>query len=561
MLAERGLADMTKRKYIAVWASYLLLLIVATIAGVVFGNRSNIFTLISGAVQMPIYLGLLTVWVFSVHQRVLKAQTKRLLEAVGGLLMLWFLLRGIKYYLLPIFGNPEDIKRYFWYGYYIPMLLLPALLVLISCSLRQPDGYLLPKRVSAILFAVSILFILTVATNDLHQLVFKFPDGAAVFKDSDYTYGFLYYVLAAWIVGCALASFVIMLKKSRLRNEKIVWMPLLPLLICVIYGILYININGRYIIMDFTRMYCFLLLAILELMIYVGLIPSNTHYKELFAASDLPVLITDTDLLHRSYSRAPLKSDTEVLREATESGAVTRDGMRVSAYPINGGYVFWQDDMTELYEITEELGELDGELKDQYMVAQEEYRTSRRRQSLAEKNRLYNIMQNETEERVNKLDGLIAKLDAATDKGEICRLTSEISVLCAYLKRRNNLLFIKEGSGDISGKELTYCIKESLALYSLCVGSVNLNSDLSRAMPFDMITKLYDAFEYALEASLDSTSELFVTLTENECGAVLRMNFVCTSDLSRLADLGFTVEDEGGEWALEYTVREGGGDR
>lgn len=547
------------QRQVTSWALFILMLFVALLCCKINEDRSVVVSILLVVMQTAIYIGLVVIWVISASRRIVQVQTRKLFRVIGVLLCFWFWERGMRYYVLGWFDSAVTIKRYFWYGYYIPLLALPISVLIIACTLRKPDTYRLPKPAIVSLVVPSLLLLLGVMTNNLHQQVFRFPAYMTVFSDDEYSYGILYYLCLIWIAGCAVASILVMLKKYRLPNgKKILWLPLFPIALGACYAIGYIFYEVPYV-MDFTTAYSFLLIAVLETAISVGLIPSNTHYEELLAASDLPMVIAEQSMQPVFASRSAGQLDPTLMRKAVDNGFVTEDGKRISAYPITNGYVFWGDDITKLLQMNENLQEMRSELKEQYLVTQKAYQTSRKRQVLVEKNRLYNIMQSETQEKVETLSALTEKLNKEVDKDDIHALVVEAAVLCAYLKRRNNLLFIREGSDVINGAELTYCIRESLKNFELSGALVEMKAELSKTLSFETITKIYDMFETALEAALHTTEELFVVLQENEDAVLLRMNFVCRIDLSDLSSVGFQVDqDDDREWVLEYVEREGG---
>ena len=73
------------------------------------------------------------------------------------------------------YGMPTTL-RYACYLYYIPMLLLPTVSLYLAFYIRQPENYKLPER-RCLLFFPALFLIGIVLTNDLHQLVFTFPEG------------------------------------------------------------------------------------------------------------------------------------------------------------------------------------------------------------------------------------------------------------------------------------------------------------------------------------------------------------------------------------------------
>ncbi len=552
-----------KRKYIRSWILCVFVLLVALICREINENQTLLISTMLGVIQTVIYTGLVAFWGVSVRRRIVQPQIRRLLQYVGALMLFWFSDRGIKYYALNLFDGMENIKRYLWYLYYIPMLLLPIIMLMIAFSIRKSENYRLTKKTVVTLISVSVLLFIAVITNDLHQLVFDFPTDAVFFSDSEYSYGVLYFLCLGWIIGCILASLVIMIKKCRLpKSKKVLWLPLVPMAVCIGYCIAYVTGNVT-LFDDITIIDCFLLIAILETAITVGLIPSNIHYAALFRVSDLSAIITDKALnpVYTSHVAVIHEKETmaKAVQKAVENASVTENGIRLSAYSIGGGYSFWEEDVTELYEAIEELADVRAELKEEYIVAREVYQTFRKRQSLVEKNRLYNIMQSETKAKTEALCSLLKKLSETDSQSEKQSLTVELALYFAYLKRRNNLLFLKESSDIIRSDELIFCIRESLDNFRLFGAETNMNIDLHLDMHFRNVIQMYDAFEAALEMALKETRELFVTLNKNGNAAILHMGFVCTADLSSLADVGFIVSDEGDdEWILKYTVKEGG---
>ena len=209
---------------------------------------------------------------------------RRYLLAIAGLM----LLRTVKY-------NTYNItaERFLWYGCYLPMLFSPVLAVLVALSLGKPENYRLPKWTHFLYLPSALLFLL-VLTNDLHQLVFLFPNG--VLSDDDYRYGAGCYVVLVWMVLCAAASLVLILPKCRIpQSRRYLWLPVVSFVLVLMYCGAYIK--GIYWVWllagDLTVSMCLIFTAIFESCIQCGLIQSNTHYEELFHASTIGALITD----------------------------------------------------------------------------------------------------------------------------------------------------------------------------------------------------------------------------------------------------------------------------
>lgn len=305
-----------------------------------------------GILRAVIYLGLLTAWGISIKTRILQTQVRRYLLAVAGLMLLWLILRTVKYNLYNM-----TAERFLCYGYYLPMLFIPVLAVLVALSLGRPENYRLPKW-TQLLCLPSALLLLLVLTNDLHQFVFIFPTG--VLSSHEYTYGTGYYVVLAWMVLCAAAALALILAKCRIpHTHRFLWLPVAPFVLALAYCAAYIK--GIYWVWllagDLTVSLCLIFTAIFENCICCGLIQSNTGYAALFAASTVKARITDEDLRMQSVSAAADRNfSQDSLRRAAEGEPIPLDDHTLlRSHPIRRGYVFWEEDITELASVTAQL--------------------------------------------------------------------------------------------------------------------------------------------------------------------------------------------------------------
>lgn len=130
-------------------------------------------------------------------------------------MVFWFILRSMKYYFITDIG----IARQLWYWYYLPMLFIPLFSLFVALSLGKPANAKLSKTTLLLLAIPTVLCLLFELTNDLHQLVFSFPEGEAWTGENN-GYRFGYYIVLGWEIFCALAAFVIMLIKCRLSQRK-----------------------------------------------------------------------------------------------------------------------------------------------------------------------------------------------------------------------------------------------------------------------------------------------------------------------------------------------------
>ena len=69
-----------------------------------------------------IYVFLFSAWCYSLWIRIVQTQVRRYLLAISALMVLWILLRSIKFSI-----ENTDAERWLWYFYYFPMLFIPML--------------------------------------------------------------------------------------------------------------------------------------------------------------------------------------------------------------------------------------------------------------------------------------------------------------------------------------------------------------------------------------------------------------------------------------------------
>lgn len=318
----------------------------------------------SGFLRTVLYNILIFSWAVSVWWRILHAQTRRCLLGAAALMLFWLDIRLIRY----DFAQTPEMLRRLWYAYYIPMLLIPTLALYTLFFLDRGQSAPLYKYRHLIFVFPVVLFSLAL-TNDCHQLAFAFPPGQEVLGSPDYTYRFVYYLCLLWIFSCAVFTVVYLVRRCRIPHTKrILWLPLVPIFLATLYALLYkhiLNVPWMHAIAgDMTVVQCLTFTATFEACIQCGLIQSNMGYATLFEVSMAKGLITDRAFVpvQCSMQAAPLRE--EQLRQAL-TGSVQLDATtQLHGHPIRKGYVFWQEDITELVELLEQLRLTQEELHD-----------------------------------------------------------------------------------------------------------------------------------------------------------------------------------------------------
>ena len=515
-----------------------------------YASRHIFHSPVVSHLRSGIYVFLFSAWSYSLWNRIVQTQVRRYLLAISALMVLWILLRSIKYSI-----ENTDAERWLWYFYYFPMLFIPMLSIFVSRSLGTGEDFRLP-RWTKILYVPTLLLLLLVLTNDLHQQVFSFPSG--VLSDREYRYESGHFFVLAWEALCAGFAFLSMVKNCRIpRSRRIRWLPLVPLALSMAYAYAYVKKAHWVWVLagDITVAQCLMFTGIFESCIQCGLIQSNRGYDELLEATTLPVQITDENFCtkHASATMRPPLPQSE-LRQITQDTVQLDDDTLLKRHKLRRGWAFWKEDVSELNQLRQELELACDELRDVVDVLAAENAQHARLLKLTEENRLYDMMEAQTARQIAMLQERLTELKKTDDPARAERLLGQIIVIGTYIKRRSNLIFVGVQRGAISVQELRLCLNESsenIIVYGAdCKTIVKGEGQLT----VEQATQVYDLFEAVVETELESLRALLISV---EVGAQVEVT-LCVSAAESLC--GLRTQFPGLEWeqdedGLQYVTR------
>ena len=531
------------------------------VAGMVFSaialrvlGKFDILIVPVGIARSLIYIALYIGWGISVSKRIIQVQVRHYLIAVSGLMVFWFVIRSMKYYFITDIG----IARQLWYWYYLPMLFIPLFSLFVAISLGKPENAKLSKTALVLLSIPTVLCLLLVLTNDLHQLVFSFPKGE-VWTDKNNGYTFGYYIVLGWEIICALAAFVIMLIKCR-HSQRKKYLPFLLLAASIVYALIYVSgvewlqlIGG-----DITAAQCLMFTGILECCIQCGLIQTNTGYKALFEAGSIGAQIVDTDYDTRYASSNAPELTADMMRSAQRDAAMLDNNTMLRSSKINGGYVLWQEDITDLTALLQKLEENRKTISESNYVEQENYKTKVKINTVREKNRLYDRLQAQTAHQIELLDQLLTQYEAEPDPDIRRSLLAKAAVIGAYIKRRGNLMFIGEKSDVTDTAELSACLDESFANLELMGVECAVDIPGKNSIDIRDAIRVYDFFEAVTEAAMDDICFVWLKARSLEEAVIFYLQVESKTGLSALSGLADTCACEEGVWCFSLRIGKAG---
>ena len=545
-----------QKKNIIVGVVVALLVIFAAVSRKICSDPEidRVLSLIRGI----IYISIMAAWGVTVHLRIVQKQVRQYLGAISLLIILWLTIRTVKYEFV------EDITAvcYLWYGYYFSMLFIPLFAVFVSLSLGKSEDYRIPKW-TRVFYIPAFLIFLMVFTNDLHQCVFVFTGGGE-WSDLSYEYSFGIYIAVAWQVLCAASAIVIMIIKCRIpQSKKFFGLPLVLLAAATVYTALYaIKVPWiMYVAGDFTVSLCLFTVGIFECCIQCRLIQSNTGYDRLLSITTIGAHITDEKLNIKNSSKTAAKLTGEVMAQAVNGSVMIDENTVLKSHRIHKGYVFWQEDVSELAYITKKLEQTQEELRDTGDVLKAESEQKAHWLQIVEENRLYDMIESQTAPQVARLKGILEKLKKADELAEAQKLLAEIVVIGTYIKRRSNLIFVAGQKDSVAAEELLLCINETasnLKLYGIeCKVIYRIGGQFSPGAA----NLIYDFFKAVIEKSLNSLKEILLYVEEDGTALNINISTACDCNLTELDGrfTSFTAEhDEDGIWCLSLMLEKDG---
>ena len=461
-----------------------------------------------------IYLLILSVCLvmYYAHRVVKSGALSLMMRLLSWMGLLLILLRGIKY---SAFAEVGVLARHTWYLYYVPMLLMPLLLFYISLLVSPKRDLGIPKG----WFWVSVITIILIAfvlTNDSHQLVFSFHPHFENW-DNDYTHGWLFYVITVWQYALYLTAIGVLIIKCRISSaKKNAWIMLIPFGIGVGINSLLLSetmpkLNGTQLI-QFPEALIFTVAIELECCMQLGLIPTNTDYGKLFQKFSIAAQIADkrgTPIYASSLAR-PLTAAQFALDDASRIGEHTV----LHKMPIPGGFGFWQDDMTALDRLNDELAEAKENLAQEAELIRLRNDLKEKETKIEQRTLVYDTIAKRTQRQSQAISRLAESARQSNDIEFKEASRKQITLLGAYIKRYANLMLLSQEQSVIAVGELGISVSEVLRYLNFCGIPSEFINNADGTVSADTALTVFEAFEALLEANYKSLRGAFVNLSE-----------------------------------------------
>ena len=475
------------------------------------------------------------VWGFSVHIRCSDAQIRHRLKAIAALVGLWMLDVLIKY-RSPI--QDSRIIALLWYLYYVPMTAIPALCLLCAIRAAALDSRPWAAVLSRVLGAISIALVVLVLTNTWHLQVFRFDISKPDWQ-SFYSYGWGYWLAVAIYVAEYMAFFGFLLLSSRRQLRGIIGLLFMAAVPFAVYALQYALRYGLAFKTNFSLNYCLIVVALLELALDFGLLPSYAWYSEAFQRLplDLKILERDGTAAYATDAAGPLPQ--EVLGLVLEAAQPRTDAqvtrlrtsaiphMLFKAYGVSGGAVLLSEDVSFLDRQHQMLRERQERLRRSNQVLRHESGVRRELWRLESEQRLLSSIETSISDKVGRIQELLSQLPKGTGPDERAArwdILTEVKLLVAYCKRKGALVLSAKSSPAIDRDRLQLVFNETASdLRSIgvdCAACV----DVKGVLPAGTVSVLYDClYDVASAALFAADPILMIFVSEEGADVVMRV--------------------------------------
>ena len=489
---------------------------------------------------LVLMLPLTVIWGAYIYRRVLHHGARRAVVLLVAMLLLWELTRMAK---ILTFVHDSALERMLWYLFYVFRAGLSVALLWIAWSADEDAiNRRMPPWLKAV-FGLNLLLAALILCNDYHQQFFAFTwDNILQEWQEELAWGaYVYWTL--WF-GEVLAALLLLLEKAKQQQvlRPMMMLPFVFFALFVVYSIAY-----QYVAWvqwpELTALTALFFLALLEICLHTGLMPSNRLHEAFFTHAQLAMRLVNAE-------GAP------VFASALQWDETGRD-TRTSRMEIHGGALLWQEDLRLLHERQRQLALACGALERSHTLLRAEHTIRRKLLALTLRRNLSEELEAILAAKRPLLRRFREELMETQDEEQIVRLIRRLNLLSSYLKKRCVLFLKGQEDGTVRTDELAMAVSETctyLRPLGLHVGVEWAQTDL---LYTETALALFDAFaEFLTRAAAAGMEHIFCRFTDDTLTFLLEgADWIAPWAAAWQEEHGAAVTTEDRGYARTLTIR------
>ncbi len=464
------------------------------------------------------YVFLIGVWAASIPARVTQRNMRIFMLMQAGIILFGATVR----FLQDTFWT-DNIYLTRISGLWLSASLLPLLLcgLYASLGIGQADSYSIPRKWYLLVIPTLAMVLLNV-TDEHHHFMF-FLVGNEPQPNLEFYPNIGTYLMAALAFVIITVRILNIYKKNRLLSNHKVRRVLVPLAepIFIIFasftyfvGTLQLipALKGIEVLELYAKLYYSEIIT-WEFFVYMGLIPTNMDYQEIFEHATVSMQIVKKDGSRiLSKNAEPVSQST--IEELEKKGHVhTADGKELYNHDFLDGKLLWSKDLSRLQSTIADLDRSADVLSEEGALLSEELKTRKQETALQSKRQIYDSLTDEVKQQLRMMNELTKKCISSSDSDHLLKY---LYLLGTYVKRRCNLRLIQRETGDISTEDLYLSFRDMISALNMLGIRAQLNWQQISELPADLSIFLFDTLEQLIEHERFKLSTITVAVDNGQ---------------------------------------------
>ena len=466
------------------------------------------------------YCFLIGVWIFSIQVRVTQKSMRVYLLLEALVMLLGLTIRFVQDTFLT-----NDVLLMRVSGFCVWATLLPMVLLgfYAALGLGRADSYRFSWKWYLLLLPVLLMTYLFVTDEQRHFVCYIIPE------ETQPNLAFHPYIGTFIMCGIGLAlvlaRILVIYRRNRAmaRSRFLRWfLPLFEPLLLLAFSFEFFAVSlqlipslaGKEVLELYAKLYYAEILT-WEVYIYVGLVPVNTDYREIFehATVGMQLLFPDGSALRsKNAAEIPIRR----LHSLRDGQYWEPDpGKELHLHRVAGAEFFWTKDVSFLQTTIEELNRSAEALAQEGVLLEEELKTRNQEARIEAQNRIYDALTGEVQGQLRLMREIVKKYRPGEENRD---LLCELVVLGTYVKRRCNLRLIEKDSGRVDGEDLRLSFQDMVSALNLVGIRAALRWESRRSFSVSFSIYVFELLEFLLEYARFSVEEVSV---KAEDGGVL----------------------------------------
>lgn len=478
---------------------------------------------------IPIFL----IWAATIFFRIDDVAIRRSMT----LLSVWFSLAIILFFVQTMYANSarNDI---IYYIRFLPFIGMIESWFYTGVSLARSQGLIkkqyrrLPLLCSMIFYALGLAF----ALNDLHGYAFTLSPFMRIQKLGPLGYLLLLACLSLWLAGFFL------LLKCQAKIYSSTWtFPLGAFVLLSALNVYLFISDGSLRSTSFDLLNLLGIAVILELGLQTRLIPANSGYIKLFRYSNVGLRLINDDrsevypperdnipsasaaLINEAIER-DLLSRQEISGVGVAVASAEQEGLIYHTSKINGGFLVWEEDISDVLKLKHELTYLMERLEQQGRILARRRNIRGQYLSMRIRQEMMRRLESSLSTQLREISKSLRAIEASEDKAFVRRELGRVKIMVSQCKRKSNLLMRAEA--EIQAEEVSLIFNEALQDASTADISGLVLVQGSAPLATDILLALYDYVMYLLAKAVGlSSTNLFLNLRWDQEHLILQIIF------------------------------------